>query len=63
MKLEEYMRENRLFSQEDLRLHLRSNSMMGRLPVAIASCPRCHEVLIDYTKPCPVCYKEDQKSG
>uniref|UniRef100_A0A6M3JLF3 C2H2-type domain-containing protein n=1 Tax=viral metagenome TaxID=1070528 RepID=A0A6M3JLF3_9ZZZZ len=47
MKVKEYMDLYGLKTQEDLRLHFRSNMLQEKLPVAMYSCPKCDEILND----------------
>lgn len=55
MKYQEWKETNNLKTAEDVRLLLQANKRSGKLPVAIVVCPRCDEVLDDYSKPCPAC--------
>ncbi len=51
MKLDEWKKINGLKSDEDIRLFLRNNMLSGGLPVAIASCLICNEIVEDYSLP------------
>lgn len=55
MKVKDFKRANNVRTEEELTELLRRNLHAGRLPVAIASCPKCGEVLDDYSRPCPIC--------
>jgi len=62
MKVQQFMENNNLKDEEDLRLFLRQNLMEGKLPVAIVSCIKCDEIIEDYgNKGCPYCGDDNMK--
>ena len=53
MKLSEWMEKNGVKDENEIPNIMSRNLHEGKLPVAIAVCPDCQEMLVDYSKPCP----------
>jgi hypothetical protein len=61
MNYNEWKREHRLDSAEDIRIFLRNNLLNNRAPVAIYVCPECGEMLDDAGRICSMCGYGGQK--
>lgn len=59
MTIDDYMSHLGIKSLEELSEYFRKNIRTGRLPVALAWCPECREIIWDYHKPGHKC-KEDK---